>query len=134
MNRLITQFGIMKVLVGVLVVSLLVACGGGGNTAAGGSTSVGTGATQSSSFSLSWVAPVTRTDGTPITLAEIEGYKVYIGTSAGSYSNIVDITDGSQTSATITGLSGGAYHVAMTTYDNNGIESPYSPEVIKTTQ
>ena len=126
----------MKVLVGMLAVSQLVACGGGGggNASTGGSATVGTGSTQSYDFSVSWVAPVTRTDGTPISLAEIEGYKVYYGTSTGNYTSVADITDGSQTSVTITGVPDGTYHVAMTTYDSSGLESSYSPEVIKTTQ
>lgn len=120
----------------MLAVTQLVACGGGGGGSAsvGGSTPGGTGTTQTSSLSLSWVAPVARTDGTPISLADIEGYKVYYGTSAGSYTGVADITDGSQTSVTITGITSGTYHVAMTTYDTNGLESPYSAEVIKTTQ
>jgi hypothetical protein len=102
--------------------------------ATGGSTPVSTGTTKSSNLSLSWVAPTMRADGTPISLADIEGYKVYYGTSTGNYTDIVDITDGSQTSVTITGILDGAYHVAMTTYDTNGLESAYSPEILKATQ
>lgn len=140
MVRLITQFRITKVLVTLLSVSQLIACGGEGNTntaASGsnsGSTQVGTGTTQSSNLSLDWVAPVTRADGSPISLADIDGYKVYYGTSTGTYTNSVNINDGSQTSVTITGLSGGSYHVAMTTYDTNGLESSYSPEILKAAQ
>ena len=132
----VTRSMVFRILVCMLAVTQLVACGGGGGGSAsvGGSTPGGTGTTQTSSLSLSWVAPVARTDGTPISLADIEGYKVYYGTSAGSYTGVADITDGSQTSVTITGITSGTYHVAMTTYDTNGLESPYSAEVIKTTQ
>lgn len=144
MVRLITHYRILKVLVGMLAVSQLIACVDEGNNASttSGSMPVGGGTTQSSSLSttqssslsLSWVAPATRADGNPISLADIDGYKVYFGTSTGNYTGSVDITDGSQNSVTVTGLSGGTYHVAMTTYDNNGLESIYSPEIIKTAQ
>lgn len=136
MVRLITHYRILKVLVGMLAVSQLIACVDEGNSASttSGSMPGGGGTTQSSSLSLSWVAPVTRADGTPISLADIDGYKVYFGTSTGNYTGSVDVTDGSQNSVTVTGLSGGTYHVAMTTYDNNGLESITSPEVIKTAQ
>jgi hypothetical protein len=136
MIRLITQLRIMKILVCMLAVSQLIACGGGGesNTTTGASTLVSTGTPQSSTLSLNWVAPVTRTDGSPISLAEIEGYKVYIGTSTGNYTDIVNISDGSQTSVTITGILNGTYYVAMTTYDTGGLESGYSPEILKATQ
>jgi hypothetical protein len=59
---------------------------------------------------------------------------VYYGASAGNYTYVADISDGSQTSVTITGVSDGTYYVAMTTYDTNGLESAYSPEILKTTQ
>lgn len=140
MIRQLSPVLITKTLAVVLAASLLTACGGGGSSgpAAGSSTpSAGTASgssvqTQSSAFSLSWVAPVTRSDGSPISLSEIEGYRVYYGTSAGNYTYNVNIADGSQTSATITGVAVGTYHVAMTTYDTNGLESAYSPEVVKT--
>jgi hypothetical protein len=137
MIRLVTQSWIFKVLVCMLAVTQLTACGGGGGgstASVGGSTPGGGGTPQAASLSLSWVAPVARTDGTPISLADIEGYKVYYGASAGNYTGVASITDGSQTSVTITGVTSGTYHVAMTTYDTNGLESPYSPEVVKTTQ
>jgi len=136
MVRLITHYRILKVLVGMLAVSQLIACVDEGNSssATSGPITVGGGTTQSSNLSLSWVAPVTRADGNPISLADIDGYKVYFGTSARNYTGSVDVTDGSQNSLTITGLSNGTYHVAMTTYDNNGLESIYSPEIIKTAQ
>lgn len=87
---------------------------------------------QASDFSLNWTAPVARADGSALSLSDIDGYRIYYGTSAGTYSSSVDVTDGSQTSVTVTGVAAGTYHVVMTTYDINGIESVYSPEVLKT--
>lgn len=98
------------------------------------SIQVSAAAVQISDFSLNWTAPVARADGSPLSLADIDGYRIYYGTSAGNYSTSVDITDGSRTSVTVTGVPAGSYHVVMTTYDTSGVESVYSPEVLKTVQ
>lgn len=87
--------------------------------------------TATGSFSLSWTAPVTRSDGTPLTLSEIAGYRVYYGTSPGNYPNRINISNGSLQSATLTGIPVGTYYVAMSTYDNKGLESNYSSPVVK---
>jgi len=94
----------------------------------------GTGTSQPYDFSLNWTAPSTRADGSPMSLSDIAGYRVYYGSSAGSYPNSVNVTDGSQTSVTVAGVMAGTYHVVMTTYDINGLESPYSQEIMKTAQ
>ncbi|MGB5260356.1 MAG: putative Ig domain-containing protein, partial [Gammaproteobacteria bacterium] len=86
------------------------------------------------SFSLSWTAPTTRADGTPISLAEIDGYRVYYGTSPGNYPNSVNITDGTATATTVNNIPVGNYSVVMTTYDNNGMESAQSGIVSKQAQ
>ena len=85
----------------------------------------------SSGFSLNWVAPVTRTDGNPLSLSEIGGYRVYLGTKNGQYTFYATVSDGSRTSVNIYGLASDTYHVVMTTYDSNGLEGPYSPEILK---
>ena len=82
-------------------------------------------------ITLTWTAPVARTDGTPLSLSEIAGYRVHYSTSPGSYSNHVNITNGSLQSATLTGVPIGTYYVAMSTYDSSGLESGYSAPVIK---
>jgi len=86
------------------------------------------------SFTLTWTAPVARADGAPLSLSEIGGYHIRYGTTAGSYPNTVDVSDGSAQSATVNNLVPGTYHVVMTSYDNSGRESAYSPEVIKIAQ
>ena len=86
------------------------------------------------SFSLSWTAPATRSDGTPLSLADINGYRVYYGTSPGNYTDVVQVSDGTATSVTMTGVPLGTSYVVMTTYDVGGRESVYSPEVSKTVQ
>jgi hypothetical protein len=86
------------------------------------------------SMTLNWTAPTSRADGSPLSLADIDGYRIYYGTSTGSLSQMKDVTDGTATSATISNVSTGTWYVAMTTYDVNGLESSRSGVVTKTAQ
>jgi hypothetical protein len=80
--------------------------------------------------SLSWTAPTTYTDGAPIT--NLGGYRVYTGTTSGSYSQNVDV--GNVTSYTVSSLNNAtAYYFAVTAYDASGDVSGYSSQVSKTT-
>ena len=77
---------------------------------------------------LSWTAPTTYTDGTPIT--KMGGYKIYTGTAAGIYSQNIDV--GNVTSYTLTGLNGGTtYYFAVTAYDATGNVSGFSNQASK---
>ena len=82
-------------------------------------------------INISWVPPVEREDGTPITMAEIAGYRVYYGTSQGKYTNNVDIADRTTMQATLSNLTTGTYYIVMTTYDMDGRESVFSKVVTK---
>ena len=147
--------GIVKSLLAVVVVVQLAACGGGGggsgasgsgsgtvsssgtSTPASNSTSTSTTSGQSSakatgSLSLSWVAPVARADGTPLSLADIDGYHIYYGNKPGSYPYRVKVTDGTAQRATLKNLASGTYYIVMTTYDVHGRESRHSSMVKKT--
>jgi len=148
--------GIVKSLLTVVVVMQLVACGGGGgggsgasgsgsgtlsssgtSTAASNSTSTSTTSGRSSakatgSLSLSWVAPVARADGTPLSLADIDGFHIYYGNKPGSYPYRVKVTDGTAQRATLKNLASGTYYIVMTTYDVHGRESRHSSMVKKT--
>lgn len=58
---------------------------------------------------------------------DIAGYKVYYGTSSGSYAEIIDA--GLATSADVAGLSNGiTYYFAVTAYDTSNNESDFSGE------
>jgi hypothetical protein len=85
----------------------------------------------SGGFTLSWTAPTIRSDGTPLTLSDIDGYRIYYGTTPGNYPGILDISDGTVTSAALNNLPVGDYYVVMTTYDRNGLESSQSGMVSK---
>ncbi len=79
---------------------------------------------------LSWTAPTTYTDGTPLT--SLAGYKVYMGTSSGNYTQNIDV--GNTTSYTLGSLSDGTtYYFAVTAYDASGDVSGYSNQASLTT-
>ncbi|MBI5192590.1 MAG: fibronectin type III domain-containing protein [Nitrospirae bacterium] len=78
---------------------------------------------------LSWTAPTTNVDGT--TLTDLSGYKVYYGTSSGTYNSTVDA--GNVTTTNIINLTEMVtYYFVVTAYDTAGNESNYSNEVSKT--
>jgi hypothetical protein len=87
--------------------------------------------TANSSLTLRWTAPVARTDGSPLSLSEIDGYRIYYGTGKGNYNRQHVLANGSATSATINNINNGTYFLVMTSYDNNGLESARSGEVTK---
>ena len=88
--------------------------------------------TVTGAIDLTWTAPSTRADGTPLSLAEISGYRIYYGESEGDYPNSADVADGTATSATVTDIPVGNYYLVMTTYDVDGRESGYSSAIQKT--
>jgi len=125
--------------------------GSGGGSAAGNGTSAGstsdagttskvtstapvTGTATTGSLALSWSAPVARADGTPLSLADIDGYRIHYGASSGHYTGHFTLADGTAQNVTLTGLPVGTCYLVMTTYDVDGRESGYSSEVSKIVQ
>ena len=79
---------------------------------------------------LTWDAPTTNEDGSPVTLS---GYKIYYGTLPGTYSNSVSVSGAGATPVTYTlSLSPGTYYFAVTAISADGQESAYSNEISKT--
>lgn len=76
---------------------------------------------------LSWDAPTTNVDGTPLT--DLGGYKVYCGTASRVYGAPVDV--GKVLTYKVINLSEGTKYFAVTAYDISGNESEYSNEVSK---
>ena len=63
---------------------------------------------------------------------DIVGYKVYLGTTSGTYSTIQTVTNG--TSVVLTGLTPSTtYYCAVQAYNTSGVTSEMSDEVVKTT-
>ena len=120
----------------LLVVAQLVACGGGGGSDSAESvldnSSPASSRTPASSATLSWTAPVARSDQTPLSLADIGGYRVYYGTVEGEYPYRIDVNDGTAVEVVINNLPTGTHYFVVTTYDTEGRESEYSELVVKT--
>jgi Divergent InlB B-repeat domain/Fibronectin type III domain len=73
-----------------------------------------------------WDAPTENADGT--TLSDLEGYRVYYGTSSRNYSQSIDVRN--VTAYIISDLvSEVTYYFAVTAYDTSGNESDFSNEV-----
>lgn len=113
----------------LLISLLLSACSTGENFTEDTGGGLAQGAAQG--VALSWIAPAEREDGTPISMAEIAGYRVYYGTSEGVYPNEVDISDGNTMQATLSNLAAGTYYMVVTTYDVDGRESAFSDMVTR---
>jgi PKD repeat protein len=85
---------------------------------------------QAAEVQLTWTAPATNVDGTPLT--DLAGYRVYYGQTSGNLTLKVDV--GNQTTYLLSGLVGGqVYYFAVTAYDTSGNESRLSDGASATT-
>lgn len=102
----------------------------------------GLGTANAGSVFLSWLAPTTNEDGTP--LSDLAGYKIYWGTSSGNYPNSAVATrcyscpdgtsaGGSDWECLVALQPDTTYYFAATAFNTADIESAYSNEVSKTT-
>jgi hypothetical protein len=81
------------------------------------------------SAQLSWQAPTTRADGTPLLASELAGYEIYYTTDTAGVGGTFKITGGAVTAYMASNLSAGNYYFAMSAIDANGLKSPLSPMV-----
>lgn len=77
-------------------------------------------------ISVSWVAPTTNVDGSPV--AELAGYWIYYGLESRNYLGSVEVNDPSATSHTFSAASGD-YFVTITAIDRDLNESPFANEI-----
>jgi hypothetical protein len=82
------------------------------------------------SATLSWMPPTQNADGT--VLADLSGYKVYYGRSAGALDQIVTLDNPGLSSYVIENLSPATWYFAMTSYNSQGLESNRSATASKT--
>ncbi len=121
----------------------LAGCGGGSGTASGGggnSGGSGSGSSSSSggsssgtttgSASLSWTAPTTNNDGSPLT--DLAGYHIYYGASADLLTSQIDVVGSSTTSYVVNNLVSGTWYFAVTAFNSVGLESDLSNTGSKT--
>ncbi len=79
---------------------------------------------------LSWTAPTENDDGTPLT--DLAGYRLYWGTTPGSYPNSVTIDNPGVTTYVVENLVSGTYEFAATAFNTAGVESRLSNPATKT--
>ncbi len=76
------------------------------------------------SATLDWSAPTLNEDGTPLT--DLAGYRLYWGTTPGTYSDSVTIDNPSVTTYVVENLAPGTYQFVATAFNAVGEESRYS--------
>jgi hypothetical protein len=77
---------------------------------------------------LSWAAPVTNQDGTPLT--DLSSYTIYYGPESGNYTEAVDINNAGTTTYVLENLVPDTYYFAITASNDAGVESGYSDEAV----
>jgi len=103
-------------------------CTGSGGT---GTQSVTVGVTApSGTASLTWSAPTTNTDGTPVT--PLSGYHIFYGTTQGALTQSVAVGGAATTSYEITGLASGTWYFAVAADAADGTQSAQSAVGSKT--
>ena len=100
--------------------ALLVACGGGGDSAGVSSLPAGT-------VSVRWSPPSTDGDGGQ--LVDLGGYMLYYGRQSGNYDGVIDV--GNRTEYDVS-VPAGDYYLTVSAYDASGNIGPYSNEIFKT--
>jgi Putative Ig domain len=81
------------------------------------------------SVTLDWIPPTENEDGSPLT--DLAGYRIYWGTSSGSYPNSVTINNPGVTSYVVGNLAPGTYEFVATSFNSTGMESTYSNPATK---
>jgi Fibronectin type III domain len=108
--------------------ALLAACGEDDPAAAANEpTGFGTG-----SATLSWTPPTQNTDGSP--LNNLAGYRIYWGTSAGSYAHSVTVNNPGLATYVVTELAPAQWYFVVTAYSAAGAESGNSNSATKNIQ
>lgn len=93
------------------------------------SITVNAGTSSTGSATLSWKAPTSNTDGTPIT--DLAGFYIYDGTSPSAMQLIATVSSASTTTYTVTKLTSGTWYFAIAAYDSAGAQSALSNDVSK---
>jgi hypothetical protein len=73
---------------------------------------------------LTWQPPELNSDGTPLT--DLTAFRVYWGTTQGTYSQSTQISNAAARTHTVSGLTAGTWYFVVTALNAQGLESPYS--------
>ena len=84
----------------------------------------------SGSATLSWVAPTTNTDGTPLT--DLAGFMINYGTSANAMTQSVNVSSATATGYTVGSLNAGTWYFTVVVYTTAGAQSAPSNVASKT--
>jgi hypothetical protein len=79
---------------------------------------------------LTWQPPTLNSDGTPLT--DLTAFKLYWGTTQGTYSRSTTIANAAARTYTVSGLASGTWYFVVTALNAQGLESPYSNPWSKT--
>lgn len=109
----------------IVLAALLGACSHGENSSNASDTG---NVTRQGAVRLDWVPPAQRVDGSPISLSEINGYRLYYGTAPDSTPRYVEIQNSAVSQYTFT-LDPGVYYFRISTYDIYGQEGPLSEPI-----
>ena len=77
--------------------------------------------------SLTWEAPTTNEDGTPLT--DLSGYKLHWGGSTGVYASTIDVGNVTAFTLNLGNVEDETVYINVTAYDLSGNESVYNGEV-----
>lgn len=101
------------------------------NNSGGNTTGGATGGTAAGTATLSWTAPTTNSDGTPLT--DLAGFRIYYGWSTSALTNVITIANTRQTSYEVQNLDvGTVWYFVVKAYNSANVESDQSPVVHKT--
>ena len=73
---------------------------------------------------MTWQPPALNSDGSPLT--DLAAFKVYWGTTPGTYSKSTKISSAAARTYTVGGLTKGTWYFVVTALNSKGVESPYS--------
>jgi len=82
------------------------------------------------SATVSWTAPTTNSDGTPLT--DLAGYRVQYGRTSGSFDQSAPVNNAGLTSFTVDNLSQGTWYFGVVAVNAAGVESDVSNVASKT--
>jgi len=106
---------------------MLSACGGARSPNHSGYTII---YTVTGNSSIYWQAPTSYTDLTPISLSEIGGYYIYVGTDENNMQFMATISGSTVTEFSLANLDKGIHYIAITCYNMVGIESTFSSLIV----
>jgi len=84
---------------------------------------------QKGSATLSWTAPTTRVDGSPLT--NLAGYKIFYGRMTGLYDYEIAIDNPGVVTYVVEDLVSGDWYFTVDAFDADGLESDRSNEVLR---